>query len=169
MGGAGRGLAGRGECEGREKRGGYVEFLPGAPRAVSLFSARPPAARRQGSTGHDPLPYPPSSLSSYSQLNILLTLEAKFDLTFDDEAAAARASSPGACADLLAGGVARADARAAAGPLAGADDVEALVAASSFFQFSSEMAASRGEPLGPTVKIKTGRGWEMEGDELEGG
>lgn len=61
---------------------------------------------------------------------------------------------------MLAAGVARADARAAAGPLAGADDVEALVASSSFFQFSSEMAASRGEPLKDLVK--TGRGWEVE-------
>jgi len=105
---------------------------------------------------------------AFAVLKVLVSLEAQFDLTFDDEAAAAAASTPGACADLLAGRVAAADARARAGPLAGADDVEALAAKSAFFQFSTEMAESAsGEP--PKWDLNTGRGWEVEdgGDERE--
>ncbi len=96
-------------------------------------------------------------------LRLLVTLEAQFDLRFEDEAAAAAARTPGRCADLLAGRIAAADARARAGPLAGADDVAALAAKSSFFQYSSEMAAARGEPLPPSG-LNTGRGWEVEED-----
>ena len=101
---------------------------------------------------------------SFAVLKVLVSLEAQFDLAFDDEAAAAAAATPGACAELLAGRVAAADARARAGPLAGADDVEALAAKSAFFQFSTEMAESAsGGP--PKWDLNTGRGWEVEDDE----
>jgi hypothetical protein len=113
-------------------------------------------------------PHLPSSTHTnppHTQLKVLLALEDAFDLRFEDEAAAAAARCPADAAALLAAGVAAADARAAAGPLAGAGDVEALAAASSFFQFSSELAEARGEDLGPIVR--SGRGWDEPEEEEE--